>query len=330
MKLRNVLLYTGLFIVLFIIGFKAADLFSRNTTVKRTRFLLGTIVEIQVRDLDEQSAEKVIGKAFDEFSRIDDLLSIYKTTSPLLKINKSIDSVLTVDPEIYSLIKECQKLTAITHGAFDISIDTLISLWGFGKDKMSVPDKRMIQSAFLSSGIQNLRLSENNTVIRRNNLKFNFGAIAAGYAVDRVTELLKRNNVQNALINGGGEIRSIGENWSVGIQHPRVQGAMIDKIRLNGFSVATSGDYEQCFEENGIRYHHILNPFTGRPARGCQSVTIISRTNTMADALATGVFVLGPEKGMALVESLKDVEALIVDKNGTVSRSSGFHQFLLR
>lgn len=330
MKFKNYSFYIGLFIVLFIIGFNAANYFNKDTSVKRSRFFLGTIVEIQVKDLEKEKAEDVISKAFDEFSRIDDLLSTYNINSPVWKINNNPDSLLKVDPEIYSLLKNCLQISDSTYGAFDVCIDTLISLWGFGKEKMSVPDGKNIQKALLSSGKKNLKLINNNTIIRYKDVKFNFGAIAAGYAVDKVVELLRKNNVKNALVNGGGEIRTLGNNWSIGIQHPRVPGAILDRIRLNGFSIATSGDYEQYFEENGVRYHHIIDPKDGYPAGGCQSVTIIAKTSAMADALATGIFVLGPENGMDLIESLDSVEALIVDKNGKVSKSSGFHNFLLR
>lgn len=330
MNFKRILLYTGTFIVLFIIGYNAANHFGNDTTVRKTRFLLGTIFEIQIRDTEKDKAEEIISAAFDEVSRIDDLLSTYKTKNAVWDINNSGDSVIRVDPEIYSLLDECLKISETTNGAFDIAIDTLISLWGFGKDRMVVPETNLLNKALLSSGYQNLKLSGNNYVIRNNGVKLNFGAIAAGYAVDRVFEHLKTANVKSALINGGGEIRAIGNEWSVGIQHPRVSGALLEKINLKGFSVATSGDYEQFFEDNGVRYHHILNPANGYPATECQSVTVVAENTTIADALGTGVFVLGPEKGMALIESLENVEALIVDKNGRIIKSSGFQKFLLR
>lgn len=330
MNLKKIIVYTSSFIVLFIIGYNAATYFNQDKTIRKTRFLLGTIVEIQVRDLDEEKAEEVISEAFHKIERIDALLSTFDSKSPIWRFNNSTDTLIKMDPDIYLLINECLEISEITSGSFDITIDTLISLWGFGKEKMVVPDNNLLQQSLKASGEHNLILSDNFTIIRNNNVKLNFGAVAAGYAVDKAIEYLKNAKVKNALVNGGGEIRSIGDGWSIGIQHPRVPGALLEKIKLNGYSVATSGDYEMYFEENGIRYHHLLNPATGYPADKCQSVTIIAENTTMADALGTGVFVLGPEKGMALIESLENVEALIVDKNGRITKSSGFHKFLLR
>lgn len=329
-NLKKFLFFTGLFIVLFIIGYNAANQLNRDTTVKRSRFYFGTLVEIEIRDSDKEKSEKILSEAFDEFSRIENMLTTYDTAGIVWKMNSSRDSLFEVIPEIYQLIEECIRISKITDGGFDVAIDTLISLWGFGKEIQSIPDSRILTDALYASGIKNIGLGENNIVFRDNNTKFNFGAIAAGYAVDRVLEILKKNGVKSALVNGGGEISTLGAGWNIGIQHPRIPGAIVEKIQLNGYSVATSGDYEQFFEADGKRYHHILDPSSGKPAMECQSVTVLAENNTLADALATGIFVLGPEKGMQLVEKLDNVEALIIDKDGIITKSRGFNKFLLR
>ena len=128
----------------------------------------------------------------------------------------------------------------------------------------------------------------------------NFGAIAKGYAVDKAIDVLKTLGIKEALVNAGGEISVIGNDWIVGIQHPREINSIIKKIKLDGFTVATSGDYEQYFEVDGNRYHHILDPKTGYPSKGLRSVTIINKLNAIADALATAVFVMGKENGIKI------------------------------
>lgn len=331
LKNTNVLLkWAGLFIVLFLIGFFIARNNSDEVkTFKRTQILLGTVVEIQVRDKDEKKAEDAISKAFAEVKRIDDLFTTYNQESPVWKINISSDTIIKIDDEIYNLLILCDSVTKISNGCFDVSLDNLTRAWGFYTDNPHLPAKTAIDSALLNSGWNNVRLIGNNSIIKKKNIGFNFGAIAKGYAVDKAIELLKTFGVQSALVNAGGEIKVIGNDWKVGIQHPRDERDIVAAVKLENNSVATSGDYEQFFEVDGIRYHHILDPKSGYPARGLQSVTIINQSNTFADALATAVFVMGKDKGMELIETLDDTEAMIIDEQGKIFYSSGFEKFLI-
>lgn len=317
------------FIVLFLIGFFIArNSSSEQKTFKRTQILLGTVVEIQVRDKDEKKAEDAIAKAFAEVKRIDDLFTTYNEESPVWKINNSSDTLFKVDNEIYNLLVLCDSVTQLSDGCFDVSLDNLTKAWGFYTDNPHLPTKTAIDSALYLSGWNNIELKENQTIIRRKQVGLNFGAIAKGYAVDKAIEVLKKSGITEALVNAGGEISVIGSDWKVGIQHPRDEREIIAAIKLNNNTVATSGDYEQYFEQNGIRYHHIIDPKTGYPARGLQSVTVINQSNTFADALATAVFVMGKEKGMKLIESLDNTEAMIIDDEGKVFYSGGFEKFL--
>ncbi len=132
------------------------------------------------------------------------------------------------------------------------------------------------------------------------------------------------------MINVGGEIFARGENWKIGIQHPRKENELLGAINVDGMGVSTSGDYEQYFKKNGKRYSHLLNPLTGYPADECEAVTIIAKEALLADALSTGVFILGPKRGMELIEKLENVEGIIVDTTGTIHESSGFKKYLVR
>lgn len=324
-------IYIIVTVVLFLIGFFIAKNSSNELkTFKRTQILLGTVVEIQVRDKDEQKVENAITKAFAEIKRIDDLFTTYNEESPVWKINYSADTVLKIDDEIYNLLLLCDSVTKISDSCFDVSLDNLTKAWGFYTENPKLPSKAAIDSALNISGWNNVKLIGNDTIVKKKNVGLNFGAIAKGYAVDRAIEILKTMGIESALVNAGGEIKVIGKDWKVGIQHPRDERDIIAVVKLDNNSVATSGDYEQFFEVDGIRYHHILNPKNGFPAKGLQSVTIINQSNTFADALATAVFVMGKDEGIKLIESLDDTEGMIVDRNGKIFYSSGFEKFKVK
>lgn len=328
-SIKSLLLWLGV-LVLFLIGFFIA----RNSgdelkTVKRTQILLGTVVEIQVRNTDEKKADEAITKVFAEIKRIDELFTTYNEDSPVWQINKSDDSIFTVDEEIFSLMVLCDSLWRISNSSFDIAIESLIQTWGFDTKNPAVPDDDEINSALNQSGWENIKLLDEKKVHRKKKAGLNFGAIAKGYAVDKAIEVLMNSGITEAFVNAGGEIKTLGNDWVVGVQHPRDMKKIIAKIKLNGISVATSGDYENYFEKDGVRYHHIIDPKTGYPARGIQSVTVIHKDNAFADGLATAVLVMGKTKGLELIESLNNTESMIIDEKGEIFYSSGFEKFLI-
>ncbi len=327
----SILGWFGLFVVLFLIGFFiAGNNDNEPKVVKRTQILLGTVVEIQIIDNDEQKAEDAIRKAFAEIKRIDDLFTTYNEQSPVWKINNSSDTLIKVDEEIYNLLVLCDSVTKISDGCFDVTLDNLTKVWGFYTDNPALPEKESVLGALDLCGWKNLNLTGDATIIKKKKVGLNFGAIAKGYAVDQAIKIIGNFGIKRALVNAGGEIKVIGEDWKIGIQHPRDEREIIAAIKLNNNSVATSGDYEQFFEVDGIRFHHILDPKTGYPARGIQSVTVINESNTFADALATAVFVMGKENGMKLIENLDNTEAMIIDDEGNIFYSKGFEKFLIK
>jgi thiamine biosynthesis lipoprotein len=328
MKKVYVILVFGIF---FLIGFYAAlQPDKEKSTVIRSKILLGTVIEIQIRDSNTKKAEEVISAALNEVQRIDKLLSIYNSESPVSKINNSSDSIIHIDDEVSGLMKKCDVFWHLSGGAFDISIGSIISTWGFDKGHPAIPIHKDITKALEKSGWKYVIFPDKNKLKIREGIKFDFGAVAAGYAADKAIEVIEKSGMTDALVNTGGEIRGIGDDWIIGIQHPRMSGQLLEKLKLHGKAVATSGDYEQCFEKNGRRYHHIINPKDGFPPTHCQSVTVIAENTLTADGLATGIFVLGPAKGLELAESLEDVEAYIVDSCGQILQTSGFKNFVSR
>lgn len=319
------------FIGVFIIGFFASKILNREiATFKRSKFLLGTIVEIQIRSTDAHLANKVISDALIEIDRIDKLLSVYDSQSSVSKINSSPDSTLNVDQEVYNLMQKCNSFWQLSNGSLDISIGSVISAWGFDTGNPAIPKNKQLAKALANSGWEHVSFLNDHTIKRSRGVKFDFGSVAAGYAADKAIEVIAKSGITDALVNTGGEIRGIGDDWTIGIQHPRMPGQLIEKVKLHGKAVSTSGDYEQYFEKDGKRYHHIFNPKNGFPAPDCQSVTVIADNTLKADALSTGIFVLGPVRGLELAEHEKDIEVYIVDSGGQIWQSSGFKKFISR
>lgn len=290
---------------------------------------MGTLVEIKADDESEEKLLTSINSAFNEIKRIDSLFSTYNPESPIYKINHSNDSIYTLPAEIYDLLKQSDYFFYISKGAFDVSINQLVTLWGFDGENPSKPADKNILSVLKNSGWSNVELLSNNRIKIKQKVELNFGAIAKGYAVDRAIEKLKEYQIEKAMVNAGGDMNVIGE-WSVGIQHPTAEDFLIEKISLKNNSLATSGDYEKFFIENNLRYHHIIDPKTGYPANSCKSVSVISHDCADADALATAVFVLGPVQGLKLIESLDNTEAMIVDSDGETLYSTGFGKYVIK
>jgi FAD:protein FMN transferase len=321
--------FAGAAIVLFLFGFSLARAAqARVETVRHTQVLLGTVVDIQVRDRDRGKAEEAIAEAFAAIRQTDLIFSTTNASSEVWALNTSTRETAVTRPELYAIIKQSDELWRLSGGAFDAGLNNLIELWGFGTDSERVPSPAAVQAAQETSGWQFVRLEEGK-LLRPVGVQFNFGGIVKGYAVDRAIEALQAHGIASAMVNAGGEIRSFGDGWVVGIQHPRRPGEMIDRIRPGALAVATSGDYEQYFEVDGQRYHHLLDPRTGYPAQSVQSVTVIAPTCADADGLSTAVFVLGPETGIALIETLLDTEAYLIAADGKIYMTSGFADFLV-
>jgi thiamine biosynthesis lipoprotein len=184
-----------------------------------------------------------------------------------------------------------------------------------------VPAPAEIRQALAGTGQGNLRLDSRRVEKAQPALAVDLGAIAKGYAVDRAVELLRRAGIESAAVNAGGNIRLIGDHdgrpWRIAIQHPRDAAGQLALLELADVSVSTSGDYERFFEQDGVRYHHIFDPRTGYPAGRCRSVTVVTPSAALADALSTAAFVLGPEEGLALLRRFPATEGLIVAADGT-------------
>lgn len=282
--------------------------------------MMDTVVSIRVYEGDgRDQVERIVEAAFAEIERLEGILSGWVSTSDISRINDAAGgNPISVSPETWQVILSTQEFSRLTEGAFDITIGAVMRLWDFQSTEAHVPDETAIQTSLRLVGPQQVLLDSVNVKIglRKRGAAIDLGGAAKGYAVDKAIAVLKEWGVKAAMVDAGGDIGLLGrksrdETWKIGIRHPRLPGEIIEVLEVDSGAVATSGDYERFFLQNNIRYHHILEPYTGMPARGAVSVTILANTALEADILATAVFVLGPEKGMALIEQLGGVEGII-------------------
>lgn len=315
---------------LFIYIFSIITLIScgNDDIIKRTAVIMGSKVEIQIKGVNKVTADKAITASFQEVRRIDTLFSTYMAGNPMWLLNNTDADEIMVSSEMFSLLRKCENIWKMTEGAFDPAIGNLIDVTGFEKGTPELPSDSKVKESLKKIGWKNIELKKENVLVKPRGLKISFNAIVPGYAADRVANILSNFGISEYLINVGGEVFARGGNWKIGIQHPRRQNELIGTVMLNGMGISTSGDYEQYFKKEGKRYSHLLDPRTGYPANLCESVTIISKETSLADALSTGIFVLGPVKGIELIEQLENVEGLIVDTSGTIYKSSGFEKYL--
>ncbi|MBI3583663.1 MAG: FAD:protein FMN transferase [Nitrospinae bacterium] len=297
-----------------------------------TRLLMGTVVEVIVIGDKEDVARKSIADGFYAMERVDRLMSNFKEDSDISRINKGAGSkAVVVDIDVVEVIKKSIYYSEISDGAFDITIGGVEELYNF-EDKGRIPEKGKFKNSVSLIGYKNIIINGNTVHLAKKGMKLDLGGIAKGYAIDKGIDAIRKNGVADALVNAGGDIRAIGESengqWKVGVLHPRENGKLKDTLLLKNLSVATSGDYRKYFISGGKRYHHILNPSTGLPTEGVQSVTIIAPFAVDSDALATAVFVLGKKKGMEMIERLKDVEGIIIDSDGLAIYSSGVKKYI--
>lgn len=299
--------------------------------VKETREMMGTIVTITVHDSDKDLANEAIDEAFSEITRIENLLSSYKEDSEVSILNK--EKVINNPSEDLLLnIGLSNFYGEVSSGAFDITVQPILDLY---QESFSIeqrpPTDEEIKEELGKVDYEKVRIEKSekgDLVSIGNNQKITLGGIAKGYAVDKAIEVLKEKGIENALVNAGGDMRTIGKkynnlDWSIALANPRDKNDYITLIKLSDKAIVTSGDYERYFNENKS-FHHIVDPRTGYSATELMSVTILAENAFDADAVSTSVFVLGKEKGLELIEGLENFEVLMITKDKEVIKSSGF------
>lgn len=299
----------------------------RVKPLKQTEMIMGTLVEITVIPANE----KAIKEAFEALKKVDALMSTYKEDSEISILNR--EGKAQVSQQTLEVIEDAIEFSKLTKGAFDITVKPLINLWKKAEKEEKVPTEQEIEKAILLVGYDKIVIEGNQVRLEKEGMQIDLGGIAKGYAVDKAIEALKKNGIKRALVNAGGDLYALGkalrgERWSIGIQDPREKDKIIDTIKVKDKAVATSGDYRRYFTLEGKRFSHIVNPKTGLTVQDVpMSVTIVGPDATTTDALSTGVFVLGPEEGMKLIESLPEVEGMIISEGMKKLTSEGWSEF---
>jgi len=289
--------------------------------------VMGTQAKVELWEPDEQRANKLIQSVVDEMNRIDQLMSPYIESSQLSQLNKLAgEQAVKVSHELFDVIKQSVYFSTLSDGAFDITFASVGFYYDYRDNKF--PSDAIIENTKPLINYQSLVLDDTHNTIafKKSGVKVDLGGIAKGYAVDKCIELLKKADVSHAFVQAGGDSRLLGDKrgrlWSIGIQHPRQKNKVLTQLPAENVAISTSGDYERFFIHNDERIHHIIDPSTGRSSKQSISVTVIANDSITADALSTSVFVLGAEKGLALINSLDDVSAIIINNNGKLFYSS--------
>ena len=297
---------------------------------------MDTTIELRIQAESRREAEALSGQLFAEIKRLEALLSRTIPGSDLDLVNRMAGKeAVAVSPDTLAVARLAVQYAQLTEGAFDPTVAPLMDLWGFVGRQFRVPSPGELEEVLPRVDFSLVEIDSVNSTIYlpRAGMSLDFGGIAKGYIVDRGLELLKAAGIRSAFLNAGGDIGLLGSKpdgtpWRIGVSHPREDDQFSAVLPLSGVAVVTSGDYERFFEEGGVRYHHLLDPGTGRPARALSSVTVIAPTAVKADALSTALFVLGPEQGLALVERLPGVEAVLVTAGMEVLISTGLQEII--
>jgi thiamine biosynthesis lipoprotein len=333
---RNVIIFSSLLLGSLAILLTLLLIRTKDQYYELRDFALGTSVRIVVSS--QKINPRTIAEAIlEDMKRITYKFSFTDERSVVKKINDHPDEWVEVDEETYSLIKAACAFAELTDGAFDPTVGRLLELWRFtgNYENLRVPSREEIEEALKHIGYKNVLFDDKNMrVMVKNGVKIDLGGIAKGYALDRARQIaLSFDENATGFVEAGGDIRIIGPKfgkypWVIGVKDPR-EDNVIDYIYLKSGAVATSGDYERYFVVDGVRYHHILDPSTGYPARGVWSVTIVAEDATTADALSTAGFVMAGKDWRKVVLDFPNMGAhpLIVLEGGTIEKSETFKLF---
>ena len=298
--------------------------------ISETGFCLDTVVTLTVYGTENKS---ILQDAFSLIADYESMLSRTREGSDIWNINHSSGAPVQVSDETSSLLQTALHYCELSDGAFDITIAPVTDLWDFhGEGSGNVPDQEQLAEALSHVNYKNIKITGNTVTLSDPQAAIDLGAIAKGYIGDRVKEFLLSKGITSGMINLGGNVLVIGDKpdgslWKIGIRKPFSENGseLSAVVSAADQSVVTSGTYERYFIKNNILYHHILNPKTGYPAQtGLSSVSILSDSSTEGDALSTACFLLGPEKGMNLIEKTDGVEALFITEEGELLYSIGF------
>jgi thiamine biosynthesis lipoprotein len=290
--------------------------------------IMGTRIVVELWGDDATQANAAIDAVMAEMVNIDNNMSTYKPESEVSRVNAgAAKAPMPISQELFDLLTTALEFSRITEGAFDITYASVGFMYDFHAHKK--PTEAEIESALPAVNYHHVVLDAKARTVffTQPGVRIDLGGIGKGYAVDRGIAILQQRGISHALVTAGGDSRIIGDRfgkpWIVGIRHPDDKSRVIAKIPLVDTAMSTSGDYERYFDEDGVRYHHIIDPRTGKSASKVRSATILASTATRTDGLSKTAFVLGAEEAMKIYEKLDDVDAILVTPDGRVLYSKG-------
>jgi FAD:protein FMN transferase len=290
--------------------------------------IMGTRCAVEVWAADRAQGNAAIDAVLADMRRIDALMSTYKPDSEVSRVNAgAARAPVAVSAELLGLLQTAQQYAALSKGAFDITYASVGYLYDYRAQHR--PDDKAIAAALPSVDYRQLKLDATALTVAfgKPGMRIDLGGIAKGHAVDRGIEILKARGLAHAMVSAGGDTRVSGDRfgkpWVIGIRHPDRKDEIVLRVPLVDAAFSTSGDYERFFDAGGVRYHHILNPRTGRSPHELRSVTVIASNATRTDGLTKTVFILGPKAGLDFINSLPDADAIVIAADGKVSYSKG-------
>ncbi|MFO0774359.1 MAG: FAD:protein FMN transferase [Nitrospiraceae bacterium] len=301
--------------------------------VKRVQMHMGTLVTLTAVAPTDEAAQRAVAEGFRYVRYLEGLWSTWIPTSELSQINAMAGKgSVAVSESTATLIAASLEAARLTEGGFNIAMGPVVEAWGISKEPR-VPSRSALEALrpLLDLSAVTLERAPARIGVTKPGMRLDIGGIGKGYAADLTAQVMRAQGATAGVVALAGDIVTFGtlpdnKRFPVGIQHPRHPGEVLATIELQDEAISTAGDYERAFEQDGHWYHHILDPRTLEPARLCQSVTIVAKDGLWADGLDTGIFVMGPERGMVLIEALPDVEGVIVDAEGRVLISSGLRE----
>jgi thiamine biosynthesis lipoprotein len=291
--------------------------------------LMGSVFELIVCHEDPSEARRALETGIEEITRIENLLSEFRENTVTTRLNQKAGiEPVEVDPEVYALLERCQQISALTQGAFDISVGPLKKLYRFKNGEFSLPGQEVLNETLQRIGYRHVSLTQDGrkAFLAKKDMHISFAGIGKGYAADRVRKLWIENGISSGVVSASGDLTTIGNKadgsaWKIGIANPDDKDCMLFYIPVTNAAVATSGDYEQYFMHNGVRYSHNINPVTGKPVSGIKSVSVFSPMAELSDALATAVYIMGVDTGIHFIDQLPETHCIIIDEHNKVYHS---------
>jgi thiamine biosynthesis lipoprotein len=292
---------------------------------------MGTEVSVYLWSEDAELGRAAVEAVFQEAHRIDRLMSTYKDDSEISKINRDAAAApVKASAELFALVERSLEISELTSGAFDISYDSVGQYYDFRARQRPDQSTVVAERENIDYHLIDIDASKQTIHYLKPGVRINLGGIAKGYVVERGIAIIRARGVQHAIVTAGGDSRLLGDRrgrpWMVGIRDPRKDGEVAMSVPLEDEAISTSGDYERFFDEDGVRYHHIIQPGTGNPASGVHSATVFGPDAVTTDALSTSVFVMGVDKGLRLIATLPEYESIVIDADGRVFFSDGLEQ----